>query len=147
MRLLLSVLSMFLISATEAAVVPIKDGILFGFERCKSLSVDLKKGTLQENLMPSFDMHCRKSVLKDLEFTCDIFETSSNKKLGREKFSGGSELGEAVLKDESGQKTIKFLIGLKYASYTSASDNKVCAGIFIFEQDALKQKSSSPKSD
>ncbi|MCM2350059.1 MAG: hypothetical protein NDI69_08550 [Bacteriovoracaceae bacterium] len=137
-------ISLFMTSA-QAGVMPIKDNILFAFERCKTLSVDLKKGTLQESLAPSFDLHCRKTIDDQMAFKCDIFDTASNKKLGQDIFSGGSELGEALLVEKSGKK-IKFLIGKKFASFESASENKVCVGIFIFEQDALKQKVSSPGS-
>lgn len=132
-------------TSAYAGVMPITDNILFAFERCKTLSVDLKKGTLQESLASSFDLHCRKSLDDKMAFKCDVFDTASNKKLGQKIFSGGSELGEAMLVEKSGKK-IKFLIGRKFASFESPSENKVCAGIFIFEQDALKQKASSQES-
>lgn len=129
----------------SAKPVSLKDNILFAFEKCKSLSVDLEKGQLKESIASSFDLHCRKSDLGTLEFRCTFFDTGSDKKTNEIAFTGGSELGIAELQDGSG-RIIKFLIGKKFASYESASEQKVCAGIFIFEQDALKQQASSPKS-
>lgn len=139
---------LFLLMATsaQAGVVPLKDNILFAFENCKTLSVDLQKGELNVSLAPAFDLHCRQTRENKLEFKCDTFEVISNKKLASETYQGGSDLGEAELKSIKGTK-IKFLVGKTFASYESAVANKTCAGIFIFEQDALKQKVSSPKSD
>lgn len=133
-------------TSVQAGVVPLKDNILFAFERCKTLSVDLQKGRLNVAAAPAFDLHCRQTPENKLEFKCDAFEGASNKKLASENYLGGSNLGEAELKSNKGSK-IKFLIGKTFASYESAIENKACAGIFIFEQDALKQKVSSPKSD
>ena len=133
-------------TSVQAGVVPLKDNILFAFERCKVLSVDLQKGRLNVATVPAFDLHCRQTPENKLEFKCDAFEGASNKKLTSEIYLGGSNLGEAELKSNKGSK-IKFLIGKSFASYESAIENKTCAGIFIFEQDALKQKVSSPKSD
>gem|GEM_PF-1955736 len=129
----------------SAKPVSLKDNVLFGFEKCKSLSVDLEKGQLKEAISSSFDLHCRKQNPESLEFKCTYFDTGSDKKVNEIAFTGGSNLGAAVLKDNEG-RIIKFLIGKKFASYESQSEHKVCAGIFIFEQDALKQRASSPKS-
>lgn len=133
-------------TSVQAGVVPLKDNILFAFERCKTLSVDLQKGRLNVVATPAFDLHCRQTPENKMEFKCDTFEGASNKKMASEIFRGGSDLGEAGLKDSKGNE-IKFLIGKTFASYESGTANKACAGIFIFEQDALKQKVSSPKSD
>ncbi len=133
-------------TSVYAGVVPLKDNILFAFESCKTLSVDLQKGRLNVTVAPAFDLHCHQTRENKLEFKCDTFEGSSNKKLVSETYKGGSDLGEAELKSIKGTK-IKFLIGKTFASFESALENKTCAGIFIFEQDALKQKVSSPKSD
>lgn len=136
---------LLLASSWAANSIPIKDNLLFAFEKCKSLSVNLEKGQLNEISISSFDLHCRKSPEKSLEFKCDYFDAGSNKKVGQEVFNGGSNLGEAELISKDDKK-IKFLIGKGFASYESGSEHKVCAGIFIFEQDALKQQSSSLKS-
>lgn len=119
-----------------AGAIPIKDNVLFGFEKCKSLSVDLGKGLLKESVSSSFDVHCRKK--EGLDFACDFFETGSTKKISEEIFSGGSDLGVAELKDKDHRK-IKFLIGKNFASFESGSEQKVCIGIYLFEQDALKK--------
>ena len=129
----------------SAAQVPLSDNLLFAFERCKELTVDLEKGLLKESSSPSFDLYCSKSKNTKSEFACSYFDTGSNKKIKLERFEGGSDLGIAELTSKEGIK-IKFLIGKKFASYAAAAEQKVCAGIFIFEQDALKQKASSLKS-
>ncbi len=138
-------LLMMLVFVHASNEVPLKDNMLFGFEKCKTLGVDLEKGQLAETTTSSFDLHCKKSQTDPLEFSCEYFETASNKKPPQDVLRGGSHLGRAELVSKSGTK-IKFLIGKGFASYESGSEKKVCAGIFIFEQDALKQKSSSPKS-
>lgn len=143
--LILKLLIIFSFSSFAADVVPLKDNILFAFERCKTLAVNLEKGQLAETVTSSFDLHCKQNVSSPLEFSCDTFDTGSNKKLSQAVFTGGSNLGKAELNDKAGRK-IEFLIGKGFASYQSGPEQKVCAGIFIFERDALKQKSSSPKS-
>lgn len=136
-------LSIFFISLSVfAKPVAIKDNILFGFEKCKELSVDLEKGQLIEAKTSSFDLHCKKVAGEELNFKCSFFETGSANKFHEAVFTGGSNLGIAELKDTEGQKII-FMIGKTFASYESGTrGNKVCAGVFIFEQDALKQKTS-----
>lgn len=128
-----------------ADVVPLKDNVLFAFERCKTLAVNLEKGQLAETVTSSFDLHCKQSADNSLEYTCATFDTGSNKKLSEAIYTGGSNLGKASLKDNQGRE-IEFLIGKGFAAFKSGPEQKVCAGIFIFERDALKQKSSSPKS-
>lgn len=130
------ILILLLISFANANV-PLKDNILFGFEKCKALSVDLENGQLKEALSSSFDLHCKKKGT--LEFSCDYFDTGSNKVLKTEEYTGGSDLGVGELKNAAGNK-IRFLIGKSYASFESATDHKVCIGIYLFEQDALKKK-------
>lgn len=130
-------LTIFIVSNTFAAPVAMTDNVLFGFEKCKSLSVDLTKGLLIEAPSASFDMHCKKETAMD--FVCDYFETGGNTKIHQEKFTGGSDLGAANLESKNGKK-IKFLIGKKFASYESGPEQKVCIGIYIFEKDALKRK-------
>ena len=116
-----------------------RDNILFAFEKCKELGIDLDKGQLKESKSSSFDMVCHKISNLELEFNCDYFETGSRLKLSSESFIGGSDLGIAELKSKSG-KRLKFLIGKQFASYESSLDHKVCIGIYLFEQDALKKK-------
>ena len=128
----------------QAGVVALKDNILFAFEKCKALSVDLHKGQLKEAITSSFDLHCRKVPEKPLEMKCEFFETGSSKSTSEALFKGGSELGEGLLKDESGRK-IQFLIGKGFASFESPPEQKVCIGIYLFEKDALKKKSSQKK--
>lgn len=125
-----------------AKPVPVKDNILFGFEKCKELSVDLEKGQLIEAKSSSFDLHCKKIPGEDLNFKCGFFETGSSNKFHESIFTGGSSLGIGELKDADGQK-LNFLIGKTFASFESGTKgNKVCAGVFIFEKEALRQKSS-----
>ena len=126
-----------LFSFTASAAVPIKDGILFGFEKCKSLAVDLHKGQLKEEVTSSFDLHCKKQG--DLEFKCSYFDPGSSKVSKTEVFSGGSDLGVADLQSVGGSR-LRFLIGKSFASFASGPEQKVCAGIYLFEQDALKRK-------
>ena len=142
---ILNLLILLTFTTFAADVVPLKDNILFAFERCKTLAVNLEKGQLAETVTSSFDLHCKQSPAAALEFTCATFDTGSSKKLSESVFTGGSNLGKAEINDKQGQK-LQFLIGKGFASYQSGPEQKVCAGIFIFEQDALKQKSSSPKS-
>jgi len=131
----------FLLFSLPIHAVPIKDNILFAFEKCKELGIDLDKGQLKESLTSTFDMVCKKTPPSDSDFICDYFETGSQHKLSTEAFSGGSELGIADLKSKAG-KRIKFLIGKQFASYESSIDHKVCIGIYLFEQDALKKKTT-----
>lgn len=126
------------ISASYAAV-PLTDNVLFAFEKCKSLSVDLDKGQLKEAVATSFDVRCEKDADKKNDLICSFYDTGSNKPLSKETFTGGSDLGVAEIKDKDGRK-IKFLIGKQFASYESGPEQKVCAGIFIFEKEALKRK-------
>jgi hypothetical protein len=119
------------------ANVPISDNVLFAFEKCRGLSVDLEKGRLVEAPLPPFDLHCRK--LEKLELSCEEFDQGAAKPRHREIFEGGSDLGEGLLKSKSGKK-IRFLIGKKFAAFESPSDFKVCAGIHLFEKEALKAK-------
>lgn len=129
----------FIFLSFQTHAVPLRDNILFAFEKCKTLSVDLEKGQLKESVSPAFDLHCAK--IKDAPETikCFYFDPGTDKKLGEEIFSGGSELGVAELKDKKGTK-LKFLIGKTFASYENPEENKVCAGIYLFEQEALKKK-------
>ena len=129
----------FLLFSLPLRAVPLRDNILFAFEKCKELGIDLDKGQLKESISSSFDMVCHKISNSELEFNCDYFETGSRLKLRSESFIGGSDLGIAELKSKSG-KRLKFLIGKPFASYESSIDHKVCIGIYLFEQDALKKK-------
>lgn len=138
MLLIKVILLLFPVLAFSA--VPLRDNVLFGFEKCKSLSVDLEKGQLKEAVSSSFDLHCKKK--EALTMSCDFFETGSSKKIEEHTFTGGSDLGVAELVDGKGRK-IRFLIGKNYASYESGPEQKVCIGIYLFEKDALKAKSGS----
>lgn len=123
----------------NALAVPLKDNVLFAFEKCKSLSVDLEKGQLKETAVaPPFDLHCAKVKDEPNALKCFYFDPGSDKKLSEETFTGGSELGAAELKDKAGTK-IRFLIGKNYASYENPVDHKVCVGIYLFEQEAIKK--------
>ena len=133
------ILLSFLTTPLYGGVVPLKDNLLFAFEKCKSLSVDLHKGQLIEAVVSSFDVHCKKIPDKKLDLNCEFFETGSQKKSENSIFSGGSELGEGELKDKKG-RIIKFLIGKGYASFEDPSKHKACIGIFLFEKEALKQR-------
>ena len=112
---------------------------MFAFEKCKALSVDLEKGQLKETAAaPPFDLHCARVKEDPAALKCFSFDPGSDKKLSEETFTGGSELGVAELKDKNGTK-IRFLIGKTYASYENLMDHKVCVGIYLFEQDAIKK--------
>lgn len=126
-----------------AQATPLPDNVLFAFEKCKTLSVDLEKGQLKEAPADAFDVRCEKKTEPESksDLTCSFYDTGSNKVLRKETFSGGSELGKAEIRDDKGTK-IKFLIGKGYASYESGTEQKVCVGIYIFEKDALKQKAA-----
>jgi hypothetical protein len=127
-----------LLNPFYANSLPLNDNILFAFEKCKTLSVNLAKGQLNEALTPSFDIHCKKN--KNLkEFICDFFSMDSNKKIKEEVFWGESELGIAELRNKKGS-ILKFLIGRKFASFESPSESTMCIGFYLFEKDALKQK-------
>lgn len=132
---LISLILIFAVPAIAGAV-PLKDNVLFGFDKCKALSVDLNKGQLTEAVASSFDMVCK--IKTGPELNCDYFETGSSKKIATGVFTGGSELGEAELKDKEGRK-IRFLIGKNFASFESGPEQKVCIGIYLFEQDAIKK--------
>lgn len=132
-------LPLIFILSFPSYAAPIRDNILFAFDKCKELAADLEKGQLKESLQSSFDLVCKKKVKNDLDFDCEYFETGSQTKLLSESFSGGSDLGVAELKSKSG-KMLKFLIGKSFASFESPSDYKICVGIYLFEQDALKKK-------
>lgn len=141
MKQLLLIFILLFSRPTLAGVVALKDNMLFAFEKCKRLSVDLQKGQLIEAVVDSFDLHCRKIPSKPLELKCDFFATGSQKKASEAVFKGGSELGEGLLKDDKGRR-IRFLIGKGFASFESPPEQKACIGIFLFEKDALKKKSS-----
>lgn len=136
----LSLLTLFTIffSSIVFGGVPLKDNLLFAFDKCKSLSVDIEKGQLKETPELPFDLHCKKTG--DRDFKCDYFEPSSNKKQKEETFTGESDLGVAELKNSSGKK-IKFLIGKNFSSFEAGAELKACVGIYLFEQEALKKKS------
>jgi hypothetical protein len=119
-----------------AKPLPLKENLLFGFERCKALSVDLEKGQLKEELSNTFDVICRNKG--EFQFSCEFYETGSSKKISEEVFTGGSELGIGELKSSVGQK-ITFLLGKPFASFQSTIEQKVCVGVFFFEREALKK--------
>lgn len=139
MKIVLFTLIFTLCNESSAGSVSIKDSILFGFEKCKELSIDLEKGQLRESVSSSFDVHCKKSKSDEHSFNCDFFETGSDKKILTEEFRGGSDLGIAELKSKTGG-VIKFLIGRKFASFKSSEELKACIGIFLFESEAAKKK-------
>ncbi len=134
----LSLILLFTVPAMAGAV-PLTDNVLFAFEKCRSLSADLLKGQLWEAPAAAFDDQCVKSSEKKDELDCAFFDPGSTKAISKETFTGGSDLGEAELKDKHGRK-MKFLIGKNFASYESGPVLKACVVIYIFEKDALKQK-------
>lgn len=143
--LLINFFLFLLTSAVYAAEVePIQDNVLFAFERCQSLSVDLKKAGITSTNLPGFDMHCKSG--SGLEFKCDYIDIKTNKHGQLEVFNGG-KTGSKVVLTSKGGSSLKFLIGQQSAYYeTSLSDNeqiqgkKICSGIFLLEKDALKLK-------
>lgn len=145
--LLINIFFLLLLSPVFADdVQPLGDNILFAFERCQTLSVDLKKGGLQVATVPGFDMHCMMSASNALEYKCDYIDLATNKKTQLEVVSGGKKSSNVSLMSKGGT-TIRFIIGNQSAYYmTALSDNesiqgsKVCSGIFLLEKDALKKK-------
>jgi hypothetical protein len=133
------IISFLILISLPLQAVSVKDNILFAFEKCKELGIDLDKGQLKESIASSFDLVCKKNTKSETEFNCDYFETGSSHKLSSESFFGGSDLGIAEFKSKAG-KSLKFLIGKQFASFDSPSERKVCVGIYLFEQDALKKK-------
>ena len=73
---------------------------------------------------------------------CDLFREGSNKKNEQIKFTGGSELGRAQLKSDTGM-SINFLVGKKYASLSNQSEHQsqMCAGFFLFEKEGVDYSS------
>lgn len=132
----------FITTSSLFAAVPLSDNILFAFEKCRALSVDLKKGQLKEEILDPFDIHCQKIPDDKLSLKCTSFEATSNKKISENVYSGGSDLGVGELKDSEGRK-IHFILGKGFAAYDSPNEHKVCIGIYLFEKDALK-KAKSP---
>lgn len=130
------ILTLIMLTSAALANVPLKDNLLFGFEKCKILTVDLQKGQLIEASAPGFDVVCKKKT--DLEFSCDYFDTGSSRVLKTETFKGGSDLGAGELTSAAGDK-LRFLIGKTYAAFEAGPEKKVCVGIYLFEQDALKK--------
>ena len=133
------ILILLLTTSVQARVVSLKDNLLFAFEKCKSLSVDLHKGQLIEAVSSSFDVVCKKVPNKPKDFSCEFFEAGSSKKSSESVFTGGSELGEGSLKDKNG-KHIRFLIGKGFASFQNPQEHTACIGIFLFEKEALKKR-------
>ena len=120
--------------------VPLTDHVMFAFEKCKSLSYDLKKGELKEaSQLAPFDLHCKKRAQDEFVLDCSYFQLESNAVSHKEVFQGESQLGEAVLKSSDGVQ-IKFFIGKKFAAYIDPKKLQVCMGIYVFEKDALKKK-------
>jgi hypothetical protein len=137
----LRILSILLLLSTSVwATVPLKDNLLFAFEKCKSISVDLHKGQLKEAVVSSFDAHCIRDDKKPLNFKCNFFDTGDDKITSTEVFKGGSDLGVGELKSDKGSK-IKFVIGKGFASFEAGEEQKACAGIFLFEKEALEKAS------
>ncbi|WP_408098644.1 hypothetical protein ACJVC5_06955 [Peredibacter sp. HCB2-198] len=143
--LLINFIFLFLTSAVFAAEVgPLQDNVLFAFERCQSLSVDLKKGGIMSTDLPGFDMHCKATI--GLEFKCDYIDIKTNKRAQLEVFNGGKN-GSRVALSSKGGSSLKFLLGNQSAYYETPltdseniSGRKVCSGIFLLEKDARKHK-------
>ncbi len=125
-------------ASAYGAPVPLKDGVLFAFERCKTLSVDLQRGQLKEAVTEAFDLHCKRTD-RPLDLRCEFFETGGDRVKRTELFTGVSELGAATLATTGGLR-LRFLIGKSFAAFESGPEQKVCAGIYLFEDEARKRK-------
>jgi hypothetical protein len=136
-------LSLLYQPTTHSKIVPLSDNVVFAFEKCKTLSVDLEKGLLVESLSPSFDLHCKKisDSMNSNGLLCDLFREGSNKKNEQIRFTGGSDLGRAQLKSDTGM-SINFLVGKKYASFSNQSEHQsqMCVGFFLFEKELMQKK-------
>lgn len=145
--LLINLFIFGLLSSVEASdVLPLEDNMLFAFERCQTLTVDLKKGSLQSAAAPGFDIHCTNVPSNKLEYKCDYIDMKTNRKMQLEVLSGGKQDSNVNLASKGGTR-IKFILGQQSAFYeTPLADNeliqgsKVCAGIFLMEKEALKKK-------
>lgn len=88
--------------------------------------------------MEAFDLHCKRTS-QALELKCEFFETGGEKVKRSEIFTGGSDLGVASLTTATGLR-LRFLIGKSFAAYESGPEQKVCAGIYLFEEEARKRR-------
>jgi hypothetical protein len=146
------ILFSFLISlSTFAAEVPVKDNILFAFEKCKSLSVDLNTGLLKENNEKAFDIHCKMKSSDEMEFTCDFFDPGSDQKQSVELLRGGKDKNNVGTLRNAYGTFLRLYFEKSSAQYETSiiSDDgrsygkKVCSGIYILEKEALKKKTKS----
>lgn len=124
-------------------VEPLGDNVLFAFDKCKVLYIDQQKPIIKTVDGPGFDIHCKESFGPKTQFKCDFFDTQSNKKTAQEALQGGRTDKVAQLTNAGGTR-IDLSLKEGTAAYTSPLNNswgtRVCAGIFIFEKEALKRK-------
>ena len=131
-----------------AAEVPFGDNILFAFEKCKTLTVDLKAGTLTEVQVDGFDSHCKTQSSDQLEYTCESFDPNSQKKIGLEQLKGGKDKNGIGNLKNAGGGHIRVSLEKNTAQYeTPIMDElgrtygrKMCVGIYLYEKEALKKK-------
>ena len=143
-------LNLFFILMTSAfaAEVPFGDNILFAFEKCKTLTVDLKSGTLTEAQVDAFDLHCKVKGKDQMEYTCESFDTGSDKKTGLELLRGGKDKNNIGTLRNAGGGTIRLNVEKNTAQYETltmdevgiAYGRKMCVGIYLYEKEALKKK-------
>lgn len=145
--MLINLLFLLFISAQAAEMNPLNDNILFAFDKCKTISVDLNKTALVETVDPAFDIHCLNNESDKLLFRCDFFDVGSKNKKALEALTGGRD-GKIGQLSNKGGTTITFSLEKGTAAFDSPVASKelahparkVCAGIFIFEKEALKKK-------
>jgi hypothetical protein len=137
-----------LVTSVYAAEIPFGDNILFAFEKCKTLNVDLNAGTLTEVQVDAFDLHCKTQDSDLMNYTCESFDPSSQKKIGLEQLKGGKDKNGIGNLRNAGGGYIRVSLEKNTAQYeTPLMDElgrkygrKMCVGIYLYEKDGLKKK-------
>ena len=139
----LFIASLLISSALADEIKPLDDNILFAFDKCKSITVDLNKTVLVEEVTAPFDIHCVNNESDKFQFKCDFFDAGSDKKKSLETLTGGRLVKMGDLSNKGGTK-IAFSFEKGSASFQTPLEKshgmKVCAGIFLLEKDAKKRK-------
>ena len=141
-------LFILLVTSAFAAEVPFGDNILFAFEKCKTLTVDLKSGTLTEAQLDAFDLHCRVRGKDQMEYTCESFDPGSEKKIALELLRGGKDKNNIGTLRNVGGGSIRVNLEKNTAQYETptmdevgiAYGRKMCVGIYLYEKEALKKR-------
>lgn len=147
MRLLYLLFIVFFSLRPAYSMDPLGDSILFAFDKCRTITVNLDKLALEESNSPAFDIHCVNDSLNKLNFKCLFYDPGSNIKRSQEALQGGKIEKRGELSNQGGTR-LYFSLEKGTAAFdsplaSSPKENpsrKICAGVFIFEKDALKRK-------